>query len=122
MLNCRSINNKLGNINLMIYSNKPHIVVFSKTWIKRYEPKFIDYVPIWQHRPSTGGGGLGILVRRNLHYQRIVLSHYPGGSLEVQAISLVMSNNRKLGILNIYNPNKAISTNEFRFYIQQLGI
>ena len=32
-----------------------------------------------------------------------------------------MNNRNNLGILNLYNPNKNISTNEFRHYIQQLG-
>ena len=117
MLNCRSINtSKLGEIKLMIYINKPDIVCFSETWIKKYEPKFIDYIPIWQHRNFSQGGGLGILVKRNLHYQIHKLTIYPQGLLEVQAIKLIMANNRHLSILNIYNPSKPITQNEFRHY------
>ena len=56
LLNCHSINNKLGEIKLMLYTRKPDIFCFTETWMSRFEPKFIDYVAIWKHRGGPGGG------------------------------------------------------------------
>ena len=56
LINCHSINNKLGEIKLMLYTRKPDIFCFTETWISRFEPKFIDYVAIWKHRVEPGGG------------------------------------------------------------------
>ena len=42
-LNCRSIHCKLGEVKLMVYTRKPHIVALCGTWLDKYLPKFIDY-------------------------------------------------------------------------------
>ena len=73
MMNCRGINSKLGQIKLLIYANKPDIVCFTETWIGHHEPRFIDYIPVWKHRDGFAGG-LGILVHRNLTFQKVDLN------------------------------------------------
>ena len=124
MLNCKSINSKLGEIKLLCYSEKPDIFCLSETWIKevKYEPKFINYSIEWKHRVNPGGGGgLGILIKRGVQYHKLNLIPFPNGVLEFLAIKIYENNNKYTCILNIYNPGAPLSTNEFRHYINQLG-
>ena len=68
-LNCRSINTGLGELKMLIYSEKPDFVLLSETWLNnntKFLPRFHDYRAEWKHRPTGQGGGLGILVRRGL--------------------------------------------------------
>ena len=71
LLNCRSIINKLGEIKLL-YTRKPDIFCFNETWINRFQPTFIDYVPIWQHRGEPGLG-LGIILKIFLQHDKFHL-------------------------------------------------
>lgn len=119
-LNCRSLCNKLGEVKSLIYQSNPDVFCFGETWISRFEPKFREYVAIWKHRGGPGGG-LGILIRDSIPYQAIELVPFDNGYLEVLAVKIVLENNVKLGILNIYNPNKAVTANELSHYVSQLG-
>lgn len=119
-LNCRSLYTKLGEIKLMIYLEKPHIVALSETWIKsNYEPRFIDYTCEWKNRNSPGGR-LGLLLKNGIQYSKLELHPYADGSLELQAVQIHMGNFNVIYV-NIYNPNKNISNNEMTHYISQLA-
>ena len=120
MLNCRSLNNKLGEIKLMLYTKKPDLLCLTETQVKKYEPKFINYTPLWKHRPEQGGG-LAILVRRGLQHTNLPLNVYRNGFIEAQAITLIMNKNIQVNIMNTYNPNKPVTTNEMQHYVNQLG-
>ena len=66
-INARSINTGLGQLKLLIYTEKPDFVAICETWLRdksRNIPKFINYNSLWKHRPNTStvGGGLGILL------------------------------------------------------------
>ena len=81
-LNCKSINCKLAEIKLLIYSKKPDIFCFSETWLSpKMEPNFIGYRSYWKHRPD-GYGGVGILVKLSLNVEEIDLVPMDGGVLE----------------------------------------
>ena len=43
MLNCRSINNKLADVKLLVYTENPDLVAFSENWIKKYSQNLYDY-------------------------------------------------------------------------------
>ena len=119
-LNCRSVNSKLGDVKLMVYTNKPHVVALSETWLSKYFPRFINYSCEWENRVGFAGG-LGFLIRNDVHYRKVALKKYPHGHLEYQAIKINIKNNSELFILQIYNPGKPISREEIKFYIKQLG-
>ena len=116
-LNCRSISNKL-----MLYAQKPDLLCVSETWLKHKEPKFINYVTIWKHRPGpTIGGGLGIIIRHGIEHHELPIQSYNNGVLETEAIRIKLNNNKTLDIMNIYNPNSNVTSQEMRHYITQLG-
>ena len=103
-LNCNSINTKLVDIKLLVYNNKPDFVAFSETWLKKDKiPTFVNYTSEWKNRPSQTGGGLGFLIKRGIQYSTLVLTPYPNGVLEFQAIK-IYNNQQFITILSIYNP------------------
>jgi len=116
-INCRSLNNKLGELKLMLYSRKPSFMALSETWITKakFQPKFHNYNCEWKNREVVNverGGGLGLVIRRGIQYEVMDIVPYNNGSLEFQAIKIYMHNNTKLAILHVYNPNKFVHINE----------
>ena len=93
----------------------------NETWLKPdREPNFINYRSFFNHRISSTGGGLLTLVRNDLHCMLRELVSYDEGKLEIQCIT-VISNNYKIDIVNVYNPNENISQDEFNHYFSQLN-
>ena len=119
-LNCRSIVCKLGDIKLLVYTQKPHIVAFSETWLQNRVPNFLNYSAEWQNRVGFGGG-VGFLIRKGVQYQNLALTEYAGGHLEYQALNVKFGKDKSVTILNIYNPGKPVHKNEFSHYVKQLG-
>lgn len=119
LLNCNSINTKLGEIKDFLVSVKPDIFCLTETWLQNYIPKFKNYSSHWKHRGQLGGG-LGILVADGIPHRDFHLLPFPNGHLEVQALT-VFTDNSEIQILNIYNPNKNVTLNEFEHYTNQLG-
>lgn len=117
--NCNSLLNKLPEIKLYIYTKKPEIVCLCETFIKKGEPKFIGYYHYWKHRDSHKGG-LATLVRKDLASRIKLLTPYKFSQLEYQCIQ-IYSKPDWIDILNIYNPQKPISSTEFLHYSSQLS-
>lgn len=121
LLNCNSINNKLSEIKKLLLEHEPHIFCLCETWLNnKYIPKFFNYISEWKHR-GAAGGGLGILLHKEIHYKNLVITEYDGGVMEVQAIEVYIRNSDPIKILNIYNPNKNVTIDEMEFYLNQLG-
>ena len=118
--NCHSLYTKLSHFKITLYSKKPHIVCLCETWLKENRlPNFINYKPFFLCRQNRPGGGIAILVRSDICVKKIDLVDYVNSVLEVQAVT-IYSNDKKLDILNIYNPNVNVSVGEFEHYFGQL--
>ena len=119
--NARSIGNKLGNLKLLIYAEKPHVVLIQETWHtdNKNDPSFINYQCYWNNRESEGGG-TAILIRSDVVAVEKLLNKYMGGKLEIQCVRIKTSRGW-MSILNIYNPNQIIDTNEYTHYFEQMG-
>ena len=117
VLNCNSLNSKLSEVKLLVDDVKPELVCLTETWLTKGEPKFKNYKCEWKHRLDRVGGGLGILIKGNLQCDKVNLSPFNNGVLEVQAINLHLRNGTKLSILNYYNPNKDVRLTEFQHYL-----
>ena len=119
--NARSLNKRLSEFKFKLYSEKPYLVLISETWIKaNREPTFINYSTVFKHRTTANGGGLACLIRGDVNYLCNDLSPFPGGKLEIQAITVV-SGADKIDFMNVYNPNENISPQEFVHFFNQLG-
>lgn len=102
--NCRSLFTKLSHFKIQLYNIKPHLACLCETWLKSTrEAYFINYNSIWKHRPGgQQGGGLAFIIRNDVNILSKQLNAYPNGKLETQALTLLIENNLKLAILNIY--------------------
>ena len=119
-LNCNSLYSKLAEIKLLLYTTKPSVMCLTETWANdNYLPTFYGYECFWCNRDAHGGG-LCTLVRRNLCCRKIDLRLFRQGVLEVQAVTVLLSSGSPFSILNLYNPNAAVSPQEFLFYVNQL--
>ena len=121
--NCHSLGNQLSNLKLHIYSNKPRIVCLSETWLSpNSEPTFINYSAVYKHRDAyQAGGGLAVLIQSDVTYLDHDLQLFPQGFLEVCGIKIYLKNsNVPFSILNLYNPNKNVTHQEFDHYFSQL--
>ena len=120
-INSRSINNKLGALKLMLYSNKPDIMAVCETWIKYHAPKFIGYSAEWKNRPCGNGGGLGLILKRGIQYQLLDILPFTTGVLEYQIIRIFLEDKSTVDVMNLYNPNKNVTVQEMTYYISQMG-
>ena len=100
---------------------KPHIVCLCETWLKENRlSKFINYACNFYIRPQHNGGGLALLIRNDVCVAEKALNLFPNGNLEVQALT-VLGDKNKIDILNLYNPNGTVISNEFKHYFNQLN-
>ena len=120
-LNCNSLYPRLAEVKLLLYASKPTVMCLTETWAHdNFLPSFCGYSCLWRNR-GAAGGGLCTLVSRSLCYREIVLAPYGAGVLEVQAVAIRMDSGSFLTILNLYNPNASVSTQELQFYVDQLS-
>lgn len=117
-LNCNGLINKLAEIKVFIYTQKPDIICLSETYIKKHEPKFIGYHTYWKHREGHKGG-LAMIVRRDIIANPEELTPYPQGNLELQHMKIFIGS-RSIGVINAYNPNKTIHYEELLHYKKQI--
>ena len=91
-----------------------------ETFVNRYEPKFTGYTTNWKHRNNRNKGGLLILIREDLRFKLNKLHSFNDGYLEYQSVR-VFSDFGAIDVMNIYNPCKDISFEEFDHYRSQLS-
>lgn len=60
------------------------------------------------------------MVHRSLCCRVIDLVPFQAGVLEVQAVELILSSGTSFSVVNLYNPNAAVSLQELLFYVEQL--
>ena len=119
-LNCNGIQNKLIEIKLYIYTNKPDIVCLCETFVKRCEPRFVGYKGFWCNREGNRGG-LAILIRRDIPAREKNLTPWSTEvqSLEYQCLQVYMKQ-QWITIMNVYNPHQDISLEELDHYYSQM--
>ena len=102
ILNCNSLNNKLSEIKDHLYNTNSDILCLCKTWLtERFTLRFNNNCSGWINRPGRVGGGLGVLVHRELRYDPLPILPFPAGVFEVQGLSLNNSDKSVVKLLNI---------------------
>ena len=109
-LNCRSIFNKLGELNAFLSScssNQPFSTIgLTETWLNDISAPLVsipDYNFLYKNRPNRSGGGVGLLIHKNLDYVEINLLAN-NNTCEVQSIEIINSKSKNLIIIVIYRP------------------
>ena len=78
--NCHSLYNKLNEFRDKLYKYKPHVVCLTETWLKNNRiPVFQNYNKYLYIRPENVGGGLCILIRRDLINNSMSLAPFTMG-------------------------------------------
>jgi hypothetical protein len=116
--NCNGLSNKLSEVKVYLYSNKPDILCLCETWLKRNQPKFIGYRVYFMNRDGAPKGGLAILVREDIEYRIKQITQFPNGGLEIQGIQ-IKYREEIIDVINCYNPGQNITEQEFLFYLSQ---
>ena len=116
--NCNGLAKKLSEVKVFIYCRKPDIVCLSETWLKKSEPRFLGYKAWWQHRIGAEKGGMAILVREDIDYVVKNIEGFAEGKLELMSMDISTQVGR-VQVVNVYNPGKDITTEEFSHYINR---
>ena len=62
--NANNLSCRLGELKVLLYTKKPHIVCVCETWYNdNYNPKFIGYSLLRKDRQMGKGGGLLMIIR-----------------------------------------------------------
>ena len=119
--NCRDIKSSNSELKNYLFSFYPICACLCETFLKPYNKfKIPGYNVLREDRISAPRGGLALLIKDKTPYLELELSPFPDGLLEVQGPKISI-NSHWVYVLNIYNPCKNISYEEFVHYFDQLG-
>ena len=119
--NARSLKANLAEFNKFLSTHSPHIVCICETWLTyNFNPKFLNYTLYRQDRLLGKGGGMLILVRKEISHNILDLTPYQECHMEIQALQIFLDDST-YSILSCYNP--CVNVNivlELDHYISQL--
>ena len=102
-VNTQSLKNKIYEISAIMNEEKPDILTLNETFLKDTDSiKFRGYNMIVKNRKTKNGGGVAILVKEDIVYNKIDL----GSHKDTESIGISLQNNKKqLYIFTIYSPH-----------------
>ena len=118
--NCKGIYSKLQELRNYLYDSSIDILCISETWLSKREPVFKNYHCAWQHR-GRFGGGVGIVGRCDISFERVHIPPYAGGVLEFVCIRVLTASSDWVYVLCVYNPCKTVTQGEFAYLLDKLG-
>ena len=88
--NVRSLIKNLAEFQKLIDDLKPHLICLTETWLKPNirNLKFKNFDILRNDRLNINGGGVAILIRKELNYKAIPLVYFQNGNLECLATSV----------------------------------
>lgn len=119
--NCQSIRSKRPE--LEFHSNNYDAILISETWLNDSVPNFKikGFNTIRSDRTMGKGGGVAILVRSNIKYQRYSLNSNICNNIEACAVQLTWQG-KSLILVSIYiPPNVQISSDIFKKFFAQFN-
>ena len=121
--NARSITRHLSDFKISLYTTKPHVAAVQESWLKssKDSPSFESYNLERKDRNGGKGGGILMLIRKNVKYVEKNIQIFPQGKLEVQIIT-IFGKQENIDVMNVYNPKTTMNEREFMHYKNQLGI
>jgi exonuclease III len=105
--NCNSIKNKKELLGKYLYRYEPHVVSLNEIKLDIYEAnlllRFDEYHSVVKCRNHSGtrGGGVAILVRTDIEYNRV--NYFDNLDIELVAIKCSL-HGKNVNILSFYNP------------------
>ena len=110
---------------MLAYTEKPHILCISETWLKEDDPtiNIMGFTPIdrkdRQDRDREKGGGLLTFIRDDIKAEKKSLNMPQNSRLEAQLIEISLAHD-KVSLLHIYNPEQNININDLDMLVRQL--
>lgn len=105
-INCRSISNKLQEVELLLSSYHAEILGVSETWLKNGDPiPAIDgYKFVLKNRDRGLGGGVGFFIQDNIKFNLIDTTNWKFEGFEYQLISISQRRRENIVVAIIYRP------------------
>lgn len=118
--NARSILSNLGEFQKRLDEDKPHIVCLTETWLKPDKNISFKKFNIFRLDRINQGGGIAILVRKEIEVKPLPANTYNGGKLEYMGVELKLEN-EPLNLLLFYNPPGTFTEEEIDHYISSVN-
>ena len=119
--NCRSIFSNLGEFQEFLDSSKPHLVGLTETWLKPNKSiNFKGYDTIRCDRVNGLGGGVAVLISRELTYEVVNLRVFRDGNMDCVGVK-VQTMGSPISFLFCYSPPGNLSLDELHHYCSFFG-
>uniref|UniRef100_A0A914MN57 Reverse transcriptase domain-containing protein n=1 Tax=Meloidogyne incognita TaxID=6306 RepID=A0A914MN57_MELIC len=124
LFNARSLKNKLSEFSFLLQTKKFDILLITETWLSNLVPNSLicpssDY-NVFRTDRNKNGGGVAILTKSFFQVNKLEIKKTP--QINIAGIDILLNNNNKIRILNVYLPPKTKSDNvlEFIFILYDL--
>jgi len=124
LFNARSLKNKLSEFSFLLQAKKFDILLITETWLSNLVPDSLicpssDY-NVFRTDRNKNGGGVAILTKSFFQVNKLEIKKTP--QINIVGIDILLNNNNKIRILNVYLPPKTKSDNvlEFIFILYDL--
>ena len=119
--NCRSIFSNQGEFQNFLDNSKPHLVGLTETWLKPNKSiKFKGYDVIRRDRVNGLGGGVAVLISRELTYEVVNLHIFRDGNMDCVGVK-VQTTGSPISFLFCYSPPGNLSLDELDHYCNYFG-
>ena len=115
--NIRSLTKNKPELQKTIDETNPHILCLTETLLKPQNQNlnFKGFDFIRKDRNARNGGGVAILIRKELNYKVIPLPDYRNGNMECLAVTVHFKNS-PIDILTCYSPPGQLNETELEHY------
>nr|CAD2168713.1 unnamed protein product [Meloidogyne enterolobii] len=116
--NCRSIRNKINELDIQIVDLKPDLVLLSETWLEDHDThltqlnsskNFHIVIANRDRKFKSKGGGVAMLIRKGISYKQLPFKNIVGIELIAVDIS-VTSFKDKIRLILVYRPPNTASS------------
>ena len=114
--NCRSIVNNREEFQNYLDEVKPQIVGLTETWLKPGRNlNFSGYEVFKCDRINENGGGVAILIQREISYNLVKINRFDNGNMECVGIK-ILTKEGPLNFIFVYYPPRLFSKEGLQHY------
>jgi len=118
--NCNGLTSKIDELETYLVLNKPDIVSLNEIKCNHHSAIFnlnmLHYNSIFKIRDAKMGGGVALLINKNISFEEINLNEY---NTEIVGIKIKTINNKSLHIFSYYNSPSTVLNKDLFIQIQE---
>ena len=105
-INCKSISNKLQEVELLLSSCHAEIIGVSETWLRNGDPMpaIKGYKFVSKNRDRSLGGGVGFFIKDNIKFNLIDTTDWRFEGFEYHLISISQRKRENIVVAIVYRP------------------